>query len=229
MIKKVLLTPFQKFVKIESFSGILLMFAALIALVWANSSFGDSYQSLWQFKIGFTTESFELNKPLILWINDGLMAIFFFLIGLELKRELLIGEINTVKKAAFPLVAALGGVLVPVGLYLFLNQNPDTAKGWGIPMATDIAFALAILSTLGKRVPLSLKIFLTAFAIIDDIAAVLVIAIFYSVNINWIFILYGAILIAFLALLYYKNKYSFTIGIVLAIIIWFLYSLIRYL
>ena len=223
MIKKVLLTPFQKFVKIESFSGILLMFAALIALVWANSSFGDSYQSLWQFKIGFTTESFELNKPLILWINDGLMAIFFFLIGLELKRELLIGEINTVKKAAFPLVAALGGVLVPVGLYLFLNQNPDTAKGWGIPMATDIAFALAILSTLGKRVPLSLKIFLTAFAIIDDIAAVLVIAIFYSVNINWIFILYGAILIAFLALLYYKNKYSFTIGIVLAIIIWFLF------
>jgi len=223
MIKKVLLTPFQKFVKIESFSGILLMFAALIALVWANSSFGDSYQSLWQFKIGFTTESFELNKPLILWINDGLMAIFFFLIGLELKRELLIGEINTVKKAAFPLVAALGGVLVPVGLYLFLNQNPDTAKGWGIPMATDIAFALAILSTLGKRVPLSLKIFLTAFAIIDDIAAVLVIAIFYSVNINWIFILYGAILIAFLALLYYKKKYSFTIGIVLAIIIWFLF------
>ncbi len=223
MIKKVLLTPFQKFVKIESFSGILLMFAALIALVWANSSFGDSYQSLWQFKIGFTTESFELNKPLILWINDGLMAIFFFLIGLELKRELLIGEINTVKKAAFPLVAALGGVLVPVGLYLFLNQNPDTVKGWGIPMATDIAFALAILSTLGKRVPLSLKIFLTAFAIIDDIAAVLVIAIFYSVNINWIFILYGAILIAFLAILYYKKKYSFTIGIVLAIIIWFLF------
>lgn len=106
MIKKVLLTPFQKFVKIESFSGILLMFATLIALVWANSSFGDSYQSLWQFKIGFTTESFELNKPLILWINDGLMAIFFFLIGLEIKREFLIGELNSLKKMAFPLFGA---------------------------------------------------------------------------------------------------------------------------
>jgi NhaA family Na+:H+ antiporter len=151
------------------------------------------------------------------------MAIFFFLIGLELKRELLIGEINTPKKAAFPFVAALGGVLVPIGMYLFLNQNPETTKGWGVPMATDIAFALAILSTLGKRVPFSLKIFLTAFAIIDDIAAVLVIAVFYSISINWIFILYGAILISFLAILYYKNKYSFTIGIILAIVIWFLF------
>lgn len=107
------------------------------------------------------------------------MAVFFFLIGLELKRELLIGEINILKKAAFPLIAALGGVVFPVAFYVLLNQNPETAKGWGVPMATDIAFALAILSTLGKRVPLSLKIFLTAFAIIDDIAAVLVIAIAY--------------------------------------------------
>jgi NhaA family Na+:H+ antiporter len=151
------------------------------------------------------------------------MAIFFFLIGLELKRELLIGEINTLKKAAFPLFAAVGGVVVPVGLYLLLNQDPETTKGWGVPMATDIAFALAILSALGNRVPLSLKIFLTAFAIIDDIAAVLVIAVFYSVNINWFFILAGFILIAFLALLFYKRKYSFTIGIILAIIIWFLF------
>jgi NhaA family Na+:H+ antiporter len=178
MIKKVLLTPFQKFVKIESFSGILLMFATLIALVWANSSFGDSYQSLWQFKIGFTTESFELNKPLILWINDGLMAIFFFLIGLEIKREFLIGELNSLKKMAFPLFGALGGMLVPVLLFLALNQNPETLKGWGIPMATDIAFSLAILKLLGNRIPLSLKIFLTAFAIVDDIGAVLVIAFF---------------------------------------------------
>ncbi len=223
MIKKLLLTPFQKFVKIESFAGMLLFGATIVALIWANSPYGEYYENLWQYKIGISFQSFELKKPLILWINDGLMAIFFFLIGLELKRELLVGEINTLKKATFPFVAALGGVLVPVGLYLLLNQNPDTTKGWGIAMATDIAFALAILSTLGKRVPLSLKIFLTAFAIIDDIAAVLVIAIFYSTNINWMFILYGVILIAFLGLLYYTRKYSFAIGIVLAIIIWFLF------
>ena len=178
---------------------------------------------MWLHEIGISFQDFELKKPLILWISDGLMAIFFFLIGLELIRELLVGEINTLKKAAFPFVAAFGGVVVPVGLYLLLNQDPETTKGWGIPMATDIAFALAILSTLGKRVPLSLKIFLTAFAIIDDIAAVLVIAIYYSISINWIYILYGLILVGFLALLYYKKKYSFTIGIILAGVIWFLF------
>ena len=147
MIKKILLTPFQKFVKIESLAGILLFGATIIALIWANSSYGSSYESLWQYKIGISFQDFELKKPLILWINDGLMAIFFFLIGLELKRELLIGEIDTIKKATFPFIAALGGVLIPVGLYLLLNQNPHSVKGWGIPMATDIAFALAILST----------------------------------------------------------------------------------
>ena len=223
MITKILLTPFQKFVKTESLAGILLFGATIIALIWANSPYGATYESLWQYEIGISFQDFELKKPLILWINDGLMAIFFFLIGLELKRELLIGEINTLKKASFPFIAALGGVIVPVILYLTLNQNPETVKGWGIPMATDIAFALAILSTLGKRVPLSLKIFLTAFAIIDDIAAVLIIAIFYSANINWYFILYGLILISFLGYWYHNRKYSLEIGIILAIIIWFLF------
>ena len=194
MIQKAILSPFQKFVKIESFSGILLLFATIIALVWANSSFGDSYQSLWQYKIGFTTDGFELNKPLLLWINDGLMAVFFFLIGLEIKREFLIGELNSVKKIAFPLFGALGGMLVPVLFFLVLNQNPETLKGWGVPMATDIAFSLAILKLLGDRVPLSLKIFLTAFAIVDDIGAVLVIAIFYSGSIN-ISLLVGALML----------------------------------
>ncbi len=223
MIKNLLLTPFQKFVKTESLAGILLFGATIIALVWANSSYGSYYDNLLQYKVGISFQDFELKKPLILWINDGLMSIFFFLIGLELKRELLIGEINTLKKAAFPIVAALGGVFIPVGLYLILNQDPNTAKGWGIPMATDIAFALAILSTLGKRIPLSLKIFLTAFAIIDDIAAVLVIAIFYSAEINWIYILYGSIIIAGLGIMYFVKKYSFVIGIIAAIIVWFLF------
>jgi NhaA family Na+:H+ antiporter len=215
--------PFYKFFKPESVAGILLFGATIMALIWANSSYVDYYENLLQYKIGISFHNFELKKPLLLWINDGLMAIFFFLIGLELKRELLVGEINTLKKAAFPFVAALGGVLVPVGLYLFLDVNPDTSKGWGIPMATDIAFALAILSTLGKRIPLSLKVFLTAFAIIDDIAAVLVIAVFYSESITWSYIVSGAVIISLLALLYYKRKYSFTLGIISAIIVWLLF------
>ncbi len=223
MIKKTILTPFQKFVKIESFSGILLLAATIIALIWANSSFGDSYQSLWQYKIGFTTESFELNKPLLLWINDGLMAIFFFLIGLEIKREFLIGELNSVKKVAFPLFGALGGMLVPVVFFLILNQNPETLNGWGIPMATDIAFSLAILNLLGKRVPLSLKIFLTAFAIVDDIGAVLAIAIFYSGDLNIGLLAIALLLLGILYLLSFRGYYSKFLLIFFGIIIWVLF------
>ena len=139
MIDKTLITPFQKFVKIESFSGILLFSATIIAVIWANSRFGYLYESLWQYKIGITIQDFELIKPLILWINDGLMAIFFLLIGLEIKRELLIGELNSLKKASFPIFAAIGGMLIPLTLYIILNRNPDASHGWGIPIATDIA------------------------------------------------------------------------------------------
>jgi NhaA family Na+:H+ antiporter len=223
MIKKVFLTPFQKFVKIESFSGILLMIATLIALVWANSSYSESYVSIWQYKVGFTTDGFELNKPLILWINDGLMAVFFFLIGLEIKRELLIGELNSIKKIAFPLFGALGGMLVPVLFFLFLNQNPETFKGWGIPMATDIAFSLAILKLLGNRIPLSLKIFLTAFAIVDDIGAVLVIAVFYSGSLNLMLLLTALILLAVLYFFSFKGFYSKFLLVTFGVIIWVLF------
>ena len=159
MIRKVILTPFQKFVKIEGLSGILLFGATIFAMLWANSGYSDVYEWLWDFKIGITSDSFSLSKPLILWINDGLMAIFFFLIGLEIKRELLIGELNSFKKAALPLFAAIGGVIFPLVLFIILNDTQATFKGWGIPMATDIAFTLAILNLLGNRVPLSLKIF----------------------------------------------------------------------
>lgn len=223
MVKKGLLTPFQKFVKSESLAGMLLFGTTILALAWANSPYGASYESLWQNKIGVSFQDFELKKPLILWINDGLMSVFFFVIGLELKRELLIGEINSLKKAAFPLIAAVGGILVPVSLYMLLNQDPNTFRGWGIPMATDIAFALAILSSLGKRVPLSLKIFLTAFAVIDDIAGILVIAFFYSNNINWFYILYAVILIAVLGVIYHKHRFSLGLGLILGTIVWFLF------
>ncbi len=223
MIQNKILSPFQKFVKIESFSGILLLSATIIALVWANSAFKESYQSIWQYKIGFTSPHFELYKPLILWINDGLMAIFFFLIGLEIKREFLIGELNSVKKMSFPLFGALGGMLVPIMLFLILNNNPETFKGWGIPMATDIAFSLAILKLLGDRVPLSLKIFLTAFAIVDDIGAVLVIAIFYGGSINYGLLLAAFLLLGMLYFLSAKGYYSIFIFLLFGGVVWLLF------
>ena len=219
MIKKLFITPFQKFVKIESFSGILLLLCTLIALFWANSPLHESYSSILDYKVGFSGESFELKKSVLFWINDGLMAIFFFLIGLEIKREILIGELNTVKKLAFPLFGAVGGALIPVGIFMLLNQNPETFKGWGIPMATDIAFSLAVLNTLGKRIPLSLKIFLTAFAIVDDIEAVLVIAVFYSESIQVTLLLIGLALIALLYVLTHKGYYSKFVMIVVGIIL----------
>jgi NhaA family Na+:H+ antiporter len=223
MLKRRILTPLQKFIQIESFSGILLFAATLLALAWANSPYGDTYTALWESEVGFRTEVFSLSKPLILWVNDGLMAIFFFLIGLEIKRELLIGELDSLRKAAFPFFAAIGGMLIPCLLFLTFNQNPATQAGWGIPMATDIAFALAILKLLGDRAPLSLKIFLTAFAIIDDLGAVLVIAIFYSSSIKVSLLLYALIPLLILAVLSYRNYYKPYITVALGVLIWVLF------
>ena len=215
--------PIKKFIKIESLSGLLLFSATIIGLIWANSSFGHIYSSVWQYKIGINTQSFQLVKPLILWINDGLMAIFFFVIGLEIKREMLIGELNSIKKVSFPVFAAIGGMLMPVTLYVLLNKNPEMINGWGVPMATDIAFALAILRLLGNRVPLSLKVFLMAFATIDDIGAVLVIAIFYSSKVAWILLLFAGILLLFLFYLSYKKIYIKYLSLFFGIIIWVLF------
>jgi len=222
MVQK-LLTPIQKFVRIESLSGMLLFGATLLALILANSPLADRFQSLWQYKIGIATSGHELIKPLILWINDGLMAIFFFLIGLEIKRELLIGELNSVKKASFPLFAAIGGMLIPVVFFLVLNRNPDNSHGWGIPMATDIAFSLAILTLLGKRVPIGLKVFLIAFAIVDDLGAVMVIALFYSGSIKWSLIGISLVLLAILFFLSYKRIFAHGLFLLIGVIIWFLF------
>lgn len=223
MTKEKILSPFQKFVQLQTSSGILLLATTIIALVWANSAFAESYQSFWNYEFGFVSDSFELKKPLILWVNDGLMAIFFFLIGLEIKRELLIGELNTAKKIMFPLFGAIGGIIVPVALFLILNENPETLKGWGIPMATDIAFALAILKVLGNRVPLSLKIFLTAFAIVDDLAAVLVIAIFYSSSLDLVMLGAALAILAVIYILSYRGLYFEFLTIVSGFVVWLLF------
>jgi NhaA family Na+:H+ antiporter len=188
-----ILLPFQEFFNAEAASGILLLLFTVIALIWANSPWSGGYNDLWHTKLTFGLGDFTLDKPLILWINDGLMAIFFFVVGLEIKREILVGELSSWQQAILPIVAAIGGMIVPAVIYAALNAGQPGLAGWGIPMATDIAFALGILALLGKRVPLSLKIFLTALAIVDDIGAVLVIALFYTAEISWLNLALGGI------------------------------------
>ena len=175
----------REFVHDEAFGGILLLACALVALGWANSPWRQSYADLWDAKVTLGTVQLNLTETLKHWVNDGLMAIFFFVVGLEIKREVLVGELASPRRAALPAVAALGGVFVPAALYLLVNGGRIGSEGWGIPMATDIAFALGVMALLGDRVPLALKVFLTALAIVDDILAVLVIALFYTAGVDW--------------------------------------------
>jgi NhaA family Na+:H+ antiporter len=217
-----IVTNFQRFLKAANTGGILLLIATVFALVWANSPYRESYESVWVTKLSIGIGEFSLSKSLLLWINDGLMAVFFFVVGLEIKREILVGEFSNPRKAIFPIFAALGGMLFPALIYFAVNGNGTGADGWAVPMATDIAFALGILSLLGRRAPLSLKIFLTAVAIVDDIGAVLVIAIFYSGAIAWSYLLSGFIvLIVLFAMnrLHVRNPIPY---MALGIVLWFM-------
>ncbi|MCW5935846.1 MAG: Na+/H+ antiporter NhaA [Fimbriimonadaceae bacterium] len=180
------LRPVVNFTARESSSGILLILATVIAMVWANSGWAASYHSLFheeKLTVAFS-DFFSLSYTLGHWVNDGLMAIFFFVVGLEIKREVLSGELRTPKRAMLPLLAATGGAVLPALIYLAINREGDLARGWGIPMATDIAFSLGVLALVASRAPLGLKVFLTAFAIVDDLIAVIVIALFYSGTIS---------------------------------------------
>lgn len=179
------LLPFQEFFRQQAAGGIVLMVCTVAALVWANSPWAGLYDTLWHTEVSAGLGTWTIVKPLHIWINDGLMAIFFFSVGLEIKREVLVGELATMKKAMLPISAAVGGMLVPAALYFALNAGRPGANGWGIPMATDIAFALGVLAILGDRVCLSVKIFLTALAIVDDIGAVLVITLFYTADLSF--------------------------------------------
>jgi len=176
--------PFVRFLHVESASGFLLLGCTIVALVLANSPWAAGYAEIWLTPIRLSIGSFELNKPLLLWINDGLMTIFFFVIGLEIKRELVHGELRSPRKAALPIVAALGGMLVPAMVYLMLQWGQPGQAGWAVPVATDIAFVVGFLALFGKRVPPGLKILLLTLAIADDIGAVLIIAFFYSTHIS---------------------------------------------
>ncbi|HAS88131.1 MAG TPA: Na+/H+ antiporter NhaA [Desulfovibrio sp.] len=195
-----LLKPFNYFFKMEAAGGIALMVCTIVALIWANSPWAESYHSLWQTKLTFGIGDWTLSKALILWINDGLMAVFFFVVGLEIKRELLVGGLSTPSQTIMPVAAALGGMIIPALCFVFFNAGEKSIAGWGLPMATDIAFALGIMSLLGKRVPMGLKIFLTAVAIVDDIGAILVIAIFYTTSLNLVALGLGLAGIALMAM-----------------------------
>jgi NhaA family Na+:H+ antiporter len=187
-----------EFFETEAASGVVLMAAAAIAVAWANLA-GDSYTGVWRTPITLGTPPLALSKPLLLWINDGLMAIFFLLVGLEIKREIVGGELASTRRAVLPVVAAVGGMVAPAVIYSVVNIGGPGARGWGIPMATDIAFALGALALLGNRVAPSLRVFLTAVAIADDLGAVAVIAIFYTQDLVWIALAFGGLLVVVLA------------------------------
>lgn len=181
MVIKTTIKSIQQFIKLESASGIILFFMAILALILDNSPLQYLYTQMQEVFMSFQIGYFKLGKPLILWVNDGLMAIFFFLVGLEIKREILEGELNTLSKLALPGIAAIGGMVVPAMIFLAFNfYHPEYVQGWAIPSATDIAFALGVLSLLGSRVPSALKVYLTALAILDDLGAIIIIAAFYT-------------------------------------------------
>ncbi|KAF2519394.1 Na+/H+ antiporter NhaA [Flavobacterium salilacus subsp. salilacus] len=192
MAKLINLKTFKEFFSSSSAGGIILLICVVISLTIANTSLADDFTNFLSSQVGYSSASIQLRYPVILWINDGLMAIFFLLVGLEIKREIVEGELSSLRQASLPVLAAIGGVAIPALIYTSFNfSEPDTVHGWGIPMATDIAFALGILSLLGNRVPAGIKIFLAALAIVDDLIAILVIAIFYSNHLDLTYLMYA--------------------------------------
>jgi NhaA family Na+:H+ antiporter len=212
--------PFQEFTRIEASGGIILIACTMLALLWANSPWAASYFALWRAQFDLVVGTFALDHTLHFWVNDGLMTIFFFVVGLEVKREFVVGELASPARAALPIAAALGGMVVPAILYLLLNAGKSSSAGWGIPMATDIAFAIGVLTLLGARVPGALKIFLIALAIVDDIGAVLVIAVFYTAELS---VVHLAVAGAILLLLVLVNVMGFrrqSLYVVLGVVLW---------
>ena len=213
--------PFKYFFKLESASGLVLLFAAIIALFISNSEFSGKYFEVLNYKFLLGIKSFGLKLSILHWINDVLMAIFFFLVSLEIKREFIQGELSNPKQAMLPIIGAVGGMLVPALIYIFINiDDPTRLNGWAIPSATDIAFSLGVLSLLGKRVPLSLKVFLTALAIIDDLGAIVIIAFFYSGSVKTIYLLLMLAAIIILIILNRFNVQRFLPYLIVGIFLW---------
>jgi len=224
LIPRRFVRPALEFMQMEAAGAIVLLAATIAALVWANSAWGESYFEFWDIHIDFSIAGFHFDESLKHFVNDGLMAIFFFVVGLEIKRELVVGELNSVKKASLPAVAALGGMIVPALVYVaFVASSgpPDAIAGWGIPMATDIAFSVGVIALLSTRVPIGAKLFLLALAIVDDIGAILVIAVFYTDDLafTWMIVAVGAMVLIIVA-----RKAGIRAGIFylpLALLTWF--------
>ncbi len=217
----VIIKPFHEFAKIEASGGLLLLASALIALILANSIFAEQYFAIWHSTFSINLGPLSLSMPVEAWINEGLMALFFLVVGLEIKREFLVGELSSPKKALLPIVAAVGGMMIPAIIYTAFNLGNPGASGWGIPMATDIAFTVGVLTLLGKRIPTPLKAFIVALAIVDDIGAVLVIALFYTTGVSVSSL--GAAAIILLAL-FFANRLkvrSTLVYAILGILLWF--------
>lgn len=216
-----ILKPTQQFFNKEASSSILLIIATIIALTWVNSDIGETYHGFWHTKISFNFGHFHISKTLLHWVNDGLMSLFFFTVGLEIKREILVGELATPKKALLPVIAALGGMIVPGLIYVVLNVGSPTIHGWGIPVATDIAFALGAVAVFGRRLPAGLRVFLAAFAIADDLGAVVIIAIFYTKEIVLTNLVISLILIIGLAVANFFWIRRTLVYAVLGLALWF--------
>jgi len=217
MAKLINLAVFQRFFKSGQVGGFLLLICVAISLIIANTASKESFETFLASKLGFGA----VNYSILAWINDALMAIFFLLVGLEIKRELVEGELSSVKSAALPVIAALGGMLVPALIYTVFNKGTETAGGWGIPMATDIAFALAIIAMLGNSVPTSLKIFLAALAIVDDLGAILVIAIFYTNQIHFEYLAMAGGILVLLSLMNYFGVKNLVFYLIPGIFLWY--------
>ena len=220
-MKFINLRPFKDFFRSGQIGGIILIVCVVLSLIIANSGWSEGFNKLLNTQLGYESDSLSLRYSIALWINDGLMAIFFLLVGLEIKREIIEGELSSPKRAAMPIFAALGGMLVPAAIYGLFNANAETSSGWGIPMATDIAFALGVISLLGKRAPASLKIFLAALAIVDDLGAILVIAIFYTNELHWDQLLYAGGILALLILLNRLGVRKLIFYIVPGVFLWY--------
>ncbi|MGE5236563.1 MAG: Na+/H+ antiporter NhaA [Acidobacteriota bacterium] len=191
-----LLRPFREFAATQASGGLLLLGSAIAALAWANSPWWHAYQAAWHAELGLAVAGWSLTKDAHFWINDGLMAVFFFVVGLEIKREIVAGELSRPRQAMLPIAGALGGMVLPAALYATVSPAGEAMRGWGVPMATDIAFAIGVMALLGTKVPVTLKVFVTALAIVDDLGAVLVIAVFYTDTLRWGNLALAALLLA---------------------------------
>lgn len=215
------LNAFKDFFKSSNAGGILLFICVILSMIVANTSAAPALQQVLDTKFGFENEIIHLNYSILLWINDGLMAIFFLLVGLEIKREIVEGELSSPNKASLPILCAIGGAVVPAIIYLSLNAGQETSSGWGIPMATDIAFALAVINLLANRIPASLKIFLAALAIVDDLIAILVIALFYSSGIELNYLGYAGAFLLVLIIMNRMNVLNPYLYLIPGIFIWY--------